>query len=67
MARGISNAQAKFLGRLCRELGVPYSGSGMTREQATHAIDTLIPLRDAQRAAYEATAREATKESVTTA
>lgn len=52
MARdGITNAQAKFLGQLCRELGVEYPGHGMRRGQAAEAIKTLVPIRDAQREA----------------
>lgn len=54
MARGITNSQAKFLGRLCRDLGVDYPGHGMTSGQAHDAIETLIPLRDAQRETLQA-------------
>src|SRR3954452_2740325 len=36
--RGITNAQAEELGALMRELGQPYTGSGMTFEQAATAI-----------------------------
>jgi hypothetical protein len=39
--RGISNEQAKLLGELCREPGVPYRGSGMTLEQAAREIARL--------------------------
>jgi hypothetical protein len=35
---GIANEQAKRLGFLCRQLGWPYRGSGMTRDEADTAI-----------------------------
>jgi hypothetical protein len=39
--RGISNEQAKELGRLCRQHRVPYNGNGMTAAQAAREIDRL--------------------------
>jgi hypothetical protein len=36
---GISNDQARELGALQRELGVPYTGHGMTARQARNAIE----------------------------
>jgi hypothetical protein len=36
--KGITNAQAKDLARLQRQLGEPYSGAGMTARQAADAI-----------------------------
>jgi hypothetical protein len=39
MPRGISNDQAAELARLQRQLGVPYSGNGMTAREAARAID----------------------------
>lgn len=40
--RGITNAQARYLARLQRELGVPYSGAGMTMSEAHAAIRAAI-------------------------
>jgi hypothetical protein len=38
LGKGITNKQAKYLAALCRELRVPYSGRGMTRDEASIAI-----------------------------
>jgi hypothetical protein len=40
--RGISNAQAKKLGKLKRELDEPYNGQGMTAVEAHYAIDDAL-------------------------
>lgn len=37
--RGITNKQASYLASLQRELGVPYTGNGMTLAEASAAID----------------------------
>jgi len=39
--RGLSNAQARELGRLCRLLGRPYPGNGMAMLEASRTIDEL--------------------------
>jgi hypothetical protein len=39
--RGISNDQARLLGALCRQQGMPYRGQGMTYAEAAHEIDRL--------------------------
>lgn len=36
---GITNKQASYLAALCRELRWPYPGAGMTRREASQAID----------------------------
>jgi hypothetical protein len=41
VGRGITNKQASYLAALCRELGAPYSGSGMSRLEASLAIREL--------------------------
>lgn len=38
LGRGITNKQASYLAALCRELGQPYPGSGMSRLEASIAI-----------------------------
>lgn len=38
LGRGITNRQASYLAALCRELGEPYCGSGMSRLEASLAI-----------------------------
>jgi hypothetical protein len=43
--RGITNAQAKFLADLQRDLGEPYTGRGMTRLEAAATIDGLLDRR----------------------
>ena len=40
--RGITNAQAKFLADLQRDLGERYVGRGMTRLEAAAAIDAAL-------------------------
>jgi hypothetical protein len=39
LGRGITNKQASYLAALCRELGEPYPGSGMSRLEASVAIN----------------------------
>jgi hypothetical protein len=39
--KGITNDQAKTLAGLQRKLGMPYSGSGMSQEEAERAIRQL--------------------------
>jgi hypothetical protein len=41
LGRGITNKQASYLAALCRELGQPYSGSGMSRLEASLTITRL--------------------------
>lgn len=41
IGKGITNTQAKYLAALCREAKVPYSGQGMTRQEASIAIGEL--------------------------
>lgn len=41
LGRGITNRQASYLAALCRELGRPYPGSGMSRLEASIAIRDL--------------------------
>ena len=38
VGRGITNKQASYLAALCRELHVPYPGSGMSRLEASLTI-----------------------------
>lgn len=40
-SRGISNDQARELGRLCRALGLPYRGQGMSYAEARAEIARL--------------------------
>lgn len=47
---GITNAQASYLADLQRQLGLPYTGAGMTRTEAAGAIDALIERRRELRA-----------------
>lgn len=47
--RGITNKQASYLAALCRELKQPYTGRGMTRDEASIAIDALRARVDAKR------------------
>lgn len=58
---GITNAQARFLARLCRELGKPYPGHGMTLLEASDAIDQakaeLAAARERRRAPAPPAAR----------
>lgn len=49
--RGTTNRQAAFLADLQREVGLAYTGSGMTRGRATREIDRLVKLRD-ERSGY---------------
>lgn len=50
MARrhGITNQQAKYLGLLCRELGLEYVGNGLTCEAAGIVIEALEQKREAR-------------------
>jgi hypothetical protein len=41
LGAGITNAQAKYLAALCREARRPYFGSGLTRREASAAIEQL--------------------------
>lgn len=41
LGKGITNKQASYLAALQREAREPYSGSGMTRQQASREIDRL--------------------------
>lgn len=41
LGKGITNDQAKYLAALCRETKTPYCGSGMSRQEASLAIETL--------------------------
>jgi hypothetical protein len=50
--RGITNAQAKYLARLQRELGVAYTGNGMSLDEASAAIkDCIFQIEVKRRAA----------------
>lgn len=40
--RGISNNQARFLAYLQRELGLPYTGQGLSRAEASILIDVCV-------------------------
>ncbi len=40
--RGITNAQAKLLAALCRDLGERYPGNGMSCLEASACIDALL-------------------------
>lgn len=40
--KGITNKQAAYLAALQKKAGLPYSGSGMTRRQASSEIDRLL-------------------------
>lgn len=41
IGKGITNPQASYLAALQRELGLPYTGSGMTAREASITIDEL--------------------------
>src|SRR5687768_12069711 len=57
--RGITNAQARTLARLQRALGEPYTGNGMTHEQAESAIAAAAArLPDAGRTPARQVSRE---------
>jgi hypothetical protein len=47
---GITNKQAKLLGLLCRELGLPYNGSGLRAFEASCEISRLQALKAKRRA-----------------
>jgi hypothetical protein len=49
LGRGITNKQAKYLAALCRELKIPYPGRGMSREDASIAIEALALKVEAKR------------------
>lgn len=49
--KGITNDQAKFLASLQRELGESYTGAGMTRTEASAAIEACLARRDERRSA----------------
>jgi hypothetical protein len=51
MGKGITNKQAKYLGALCRELRLKYPGNGMSRVEASDAIETLEQRVQAKREA----------------
>jgi hypothetical protein len=50
-ARGITNPQAKLLADLKRQLGEPYSGSGLTCAEASRQIDDCFKRLGRKRAA----------------
>jgi hypothetical protein len=51
MPKGITNPQAKLLADLQRQLGEPYSGSGMTCAEASGLIDDCFRRLGRKRAA----------------
>ena len=55
---GISNAQARYLASLQRDLGERYTGSGMSRLQASVAIDVARERLQAKRERLLKEARE---------
>jgi hypothetical protein len=57
---GITNAQAKYLGKLCRAAGEPYCGSGLSKWDASQEIGRLrVVLAKRHLAAEEAAKVEA--------
>jgi hypothetical protein len=54
---GITNRQAGYLARLQRQAGEPYTGRGMTTDQAAAEIERLAMERAALRKLKKATAR----------